>query len=728
MFSLHLTGSAWFLLLLPPGFFILWRQYRGGTAAAFPGAGRLLFALQAMALAVLVASLTRPEFRVHQVEFHNPAIAILRDQSTSFQGGGYLGLGRRYAGFENALREKYGPLGFDLHFVDFEESAWPAATLREYRKGEVRLTSFAALADFLDSASLPNLQAAFLFSDGIANLDSGRGSRSWKTPLFPVVFPPDSIAEAQPLRVAVSEAERARPAARAPAGMRAVEIEAWWRPVGRSGEDPELIILQGGKNLNSRKLPAGGDRAPGSDKAARNSRPADASTFESSVPADEGGIRKYRFAANLPINAREGTEPVRAVLRPAKGILNFNPFNDTLGVSFSRVQALRTIHVFRPVRGLDEKGMLDILSAWEGTRVAFFGMGDSARFAPAAGDQVWVEAGSVVPGGRLHAWLGALRAKVVLYVRPEPGRNLQVPGLGAAPWRAFSPSAGISAASDAAEAFPADILRLKAIASAPLEAPDAATAGDAWVEARESGRRGMVMGRISLGSGKRAFFFCLPAIWESLFDPQGDFATRENIAAFIRSAHALADREDGAVRVSMPGRVFDKVPFNLSISLPRSGDTAGSEISGGDSIVFAITGEGFSREWPLDAGGRGETGIGKVELPTGAYSLELRSAAKAVWRDSLEVAPRAALELARIGFDMDVLRDAASRSGGRVVSLEADEADAGRVSSELPGLAAAQVRAEKSRTIPLYNTLVQFLLVVLLLSLSWVLRKKWDID
>gem|GEM_PF-2762356 len=729
MFSFHFTGSLWFLLLLPPGLIILWRQYRGGTASAFSGAARLLFALQAMAMAVLVASLTRPELRVHRVEFHNPAILILRDQSSSFQGGGYLGLGRPYAGFEKDLEGKYAARGFDLNYVDFDESARQAASGNGFREGEIRLTSLAALADFLDSAAVPNLQAAFLFSDGIANLDSGKGSRSWKTPLYPVVFAPDSIAEAQPERVTILEAAGTKRAAQAPAGTRPVEIEAWWRPVGGASGERELVILQGGKSLLTRILPPGkgmSDQEPASAPQA----PAAAAPVTGTAGL-EGGIRKFRFRADLPIKAGEGPEPLRAVLRPAAAARNFNRFNDTLDVSYSRDRPRRTVHVFRPIRGLDEKGMVDVLSAWEGTRVAFFGIGDSARFSPAAQDQIWVEAGSAPPGSRLHAWLEGARAKVVLYARPGPGRNVRVSGLDAGTWLTYPVSAGIKAGRQAAEAFPADIVRLKAISSAPLAAPDADAGGEVLVEAGDGGRRGMIMGRIPLGPGKQAFFFCLPAIWGALFDPQGDFATRENIAAYIRSAHALADRNEDAARVSFPGRVFDGVPFDLSVSLPHRRKAAGTDIPGGGPYVLGMSGTEFSREWPIDSGGGGGGGevvIGGVSLPAGDYRLELRSGAETLWRDSLIVAPKAALELARIGFDMDALGEAAARSGGRMVSPGTGGPDPARVSSVLPELEAAQVRAEKTRAVPLYNTLYQLLLVVLLLSLSWVLRKKWDID
>ena len=88
MYSLHLTGSPWFLLLIPFGLWILWRDYAGGGATG--RGGRILFPLQACALILLALSLCGPELRRHNVRFHNPAILILRDQSASFRAGAAL--------------------------------------------------------------------------------------------------------------------------------------------------------------------------------------------------------------------------------------------------------------------------------------------------------------------------------------------------------------------------------------------------------------------------------------------------------------------------------------------------------------------------------------------------------------------------------------------------------------------------------------------------------------
>jgi hypothetical protein len=707
MFSFHLTGSPWFLLLIPPGLWILWRQYQGGMAggdsAPIASPRRILFALQALAMLILAVSLTAPELRRHRVEFHNPAILILRDQSSSFLGGAYLGLGGAYRDFEARIAETYGKGKFDVRVADFSDGAWPVSGFPRTGRPEARaaaieggsLTSLAAAADFTDSAAVPNLQAVFLFSDGRSNLDSAKASRTWRVPLFPVVFPPDSLSEIQP--------ERARLVMDGGNGESA-ELELAWRRVGKGAEGPNLRILQGSRTVSTRKLP--------------------------SSALEEGRVRvPWTPDKSVP----EGGQAMRAVLTPADPARNIDPYNDTLGVESARGRAERVIHVLRPIRSLDEKGMLGILQAWEGTRVDFFGAEDIGRLSPGAGDQIWVEAGAFASAGlngvnSLRAWLLKTPAQTVVYARSESGRSVQVTGGARSPWRAYPPAAEIKAVRSAAEAFPDEAVRLKSLADAPLELPDA-DAG-VRVEVREGGRRGMLMGRIPLGDSRQAFFFCLPAVWAPLFDPQGDFATRENIAAYVKAAYALASEESGAVRVSKPARAYQDVPFDLDVRIP-SARMAGPGAAVGAKPApaeLAVSGPGFDRTWPLpESNGQDavESRIKGVSLPRGVYGMELRAGAQTLWRDSLTVAPRAALELARIGFDRPSLEDAASRSGGRVLEPAAAGTE---VTFELPELPGAQIRMEKTSSIRLYNTLAQCLLVLLLLSSSWYFRKKWDFD
>jgi hypothetical protein len=690
MYSLHLTGNPWFLLLIPPGLWILWRQYRGAAGESAPvRAGPVLFALQAAALILLAFSLTAPELRRRSVAFHNPAVLILRDQSASFLSGSYLGLGARYRDFEKALGDVYGSRKFDVRVADFAETAWPVRGFAEAQgvapgaRGDVRLTSLAAAADFLDSAAVPNLQAVFLFTDGRANLDSSRAQPNWKLPVYPVAFPADSIAEIQPAAVRLLPDEGA-----------AVTVEASWNAVGKPGRDAAIKILQGNKAVTAKTIP-----------------------WRSTGPAKDGARGEARFPAGLERSVLDGRTPLRAVLQPSSPAANFDPYNDTVDVSFPRGRALRNIHVLKPIRSLDEKAMLGVLQEWEGARVSFFAAEEAADLKLTADDQIWVEAGMLGPQGRLLSWLQTTPAKVAVYSRPDAGRNPQLPGLSGAPWRPFSPSAEVKAGKIAADPFPDEVVRLKGLTPDAVELPEAS--GSAWVEAIEGRNRGMLMGRLDLGRDKHAFYFALPAIWAPLFDPQGDFTLRGNVESYVKAAQVLAGLEDGTVRVSRPARAYDGVPFEFGARLPEG--PGGAKRDSGVVVLSVTGGEGYAREWRQT--GR-ELLVKDMALPAGRYRLELKADGKGLWSGSLDVSPKATLELARIGFDRAALEDAASRSGGSVLRPAAGE----DVASMLPNLPAAQIRVEKTASIRLYNTFAQCFLILALLALSWLLRKKWDLD
>lgn len=676
MYTLHLINSPWFLLLIPAGLFILWRQYAapGGPARS----GGTLFGLQAAALILLCVSLAGPELRRHHATFHNPAVLILQDRSGSFAAGATLGLGKAYADFRRGLEETYAARKFDVKGVDFADDAWPVAGFKDMSPredtGPDALTSLAAAADFVDSAGIPNLQAVFLFSDGRANLDSGRASRTWRVPVHPVVFAVDSYSEVQPLRAQID----------------GQGVEMVWEAVGRSGPGPSFKLIQGQRTLLTRTLP----------------------------PPVSAGAQGPISIAWKPDGASR--EPLLAVLQPGGKAADPVLWNDTIAVR-SPAAGARRVLILRPVRGLDEKAMIGALQSAPGTSVAFFSAEDAQALALDPDDQVWAEAGAWSSQPRLAAWMKSIPAKVVLYARAgqdgmaygdrSSGASPRLPGL-ADSWLAFPPSAEVKATRAAADAFPAEVVRLKGLTALPLLAPPVPAGRGSWVEVSDGSRRGLLMGSLELGQGKRAFFFCLPSIWGPLFDPQGDFAMRENAAAYVRAARDLAELDDGRARVLLPRRATAGIGFEAAPRLPETTVAA----------AFGITGEGFAREWPRPA--EGEWKIKDVILPAGRFRAWIRSGADTLWKDSLEAAAPEALELARLGFDEAALLEIASLSGGTVLR----PSPTGDVASLLPNLPAAQIRVDRVDSIRLYNTLSICLLILMLLSFSWYLRKKWDLD
>jgi hypothetical protein len=279
---------------------------------------------------------------------------------------------------------------------------------------------------------------------------------------------------------------------------------------------------------------------------------------------------------------------------------------------------------------------------------------------------------------------------------------------------AIAPGATVEVAGDADEFFPDGVARLQALTGAPVTVP---TAGPPWravATLSEGAKKGLLMGRYPLPKGKSAFFFSLPSIWKEMFDPQSDFAARENVTAYLKAAVTLAGREEGVIRVSRPARPCHLVPFDMDFSGVAPGASAN------DEVKLLVGGAPKT----LKRSGADEHRAEGLSLPAGHYALELRRGGEKLWADSLDVSPKAALELARIGFDPAYLGGLAAQSGGAVIAAS----DSASVTSTLPNLPAAQARVEKTQAFRLYNTHALFLLLLALLSLSWVLRKRWDLD
>jgi hypothetical protein len=290
------------------------------------------------------------------------------------------------------------------------------------------------------------------------------------------------------------------------------------------------------------------------------------------------------------------------------------------------------------------------------------------------------------------------------------------------------------------EDFPDEVVRLKDLTRTSLAAPASLGRVQPLVEMLESGKRGVLMGRISLSEEKRALVFLLPEIWDELFDPQSDYATRANITAYIQSVKTLAVLDEETIRVTRPGRVFHLVPFNLEFQLPalltrtEKPLTRTEKSTDNAPVTLNITPASGrnKRELPMaDSENSHEPKWRGICLPQGKYQLALTKGVVVLWRDSLEVAPRINLELASIGFNAAALEDAATHSGGRVLVPDAGIAprpESPGVTSVLPELPSAQTRMEKTHTYRLYNTSSIFFVLLLLLSGAWLLRKKWDLD
>lgn len=700
MNGLQFTGSLLWLLLLVPGLFILARLYRGGQGGP---RGASLAALQGTALLLLVVSLAAPEWVRRRAEFHSPAVVLVLDRSASFAGGAYLGLGEAYAALADSLAAAYRAKGFEVRRAEFHEAAWAAEGFPRGRGKApetppgAALTSLAAAADFLDSIGVPNLQAVFHFGDGRAVLDSGKAVRSWAAPVYPVVLVP-ALAEVQ-LDEAVFGTEGVE-GNQGRAGTLG-NVEVTWTPVGTPRGKPRLLILRDGRPVFTADLPAGVGEGP------RMARLPWIGPGAPPVPGEEG---------------------LRAVLTPAADADNQDPYNDTLPLRTSAtVAGGHRIVLVKPLKSLDEKAMVDLLHAAGLASVVMAEAAELASLGLTERDQVWTDAGFVSSRPALSTVLKSTPAAVLLYARPG---GLPADIAGHRPKsQTFGPGAEVRPTAAAAADFPSGVVRLKAVATAPVSVPVAATVG--WRPAAvlaEGGRQGLLMAWFPLAPGKDGLFLALPSSWNLLFDPQADFSARENLDGLYRAAFALAARREGAVRALVPPRAYADIPFDLEYALPAPGAGESGPL---DVVARVKSGSGTPSVWPLAGDPPGTFRLEDRTLPRGTFVLELRRRGRALRSDTLEVDAREALELSRIGFDRDALDALAARTGGQVLSpAPGSETGAGpsAVTSKLPNLAGAQIKTERVTATRLHNTRWQFLLAAALLSLSWFLRKRWDLD
>ncbi len=709
MLSLHFNGSLWFLLLLPPGVFFLWRQYATGIVRSGPALGGwILFALQTLALVLLTLSLTAPELRRHRVEFHPPVILVVRDQSGSFQNGHFLGLNGAYTSFEQSLIQFYKNREFEIRFADFNKGVWPSRASESQSvshpksyQGNVplELTSLSSVADFVDSMSIPNLQAIFLFSDGRANLDSGRASRSWSAPVYPVIFPTDSSGEVQPENVRITW----------DSGGKASQVLVQYKVLSRLAGAPTLRIVQDGKIMVTRKLPPG------------------------------IGAITTRFDWSPEKTFGEEGAAFKAILQPERLELNLDHYNDTLPILFPQGRLRKRIFVARPLRSLDEKGLFEILSESQSHDLIFFSMEEFPGMRVTSKDQIWIESGLFPQAGKELGALQQSPGKVVVYSRISEIKNQRRPAFLDGNWNAFSPASEIKVARSVSEQFPDEILSLKAVSPKGVKAPALNQGLTALVEVSEGDHRGLLVGKLSLGGGKGALFLILPDIWNFFFDPQADFGPRSNITAYIKFARNLADRQDNTIRISKPNRAYESVPFDIAYHLPDS-LSIGHRAANRDDSTLKLwiagsngtrTGSKGTRILPLVQAGHEEDPVWKsIILDPGQYEITLQKGSQKLRSDSLEVAPKIVLELAKIGFDETTLNELASRSGGRLISQAKYTValDTNAVSSVLPSLPAAETRVEKTKSIRLFNTIPLFFFILLPLALAWLMRKKWDFD
>ncbi len=678
--------SLWPLLLVPPGLLLLWMQlpkgfWRAGKTGYLHGG---IFLLQGTALFLLAFSLCGPEWRSLATRFHPPAVIIAVDESDSFAGGTFLAAGEAVASTLKRLREEYAGRGFRVYETAFHEHAEAEAEGGAGSDTTGKLTDFSALEKFLDTLSLPNVQGVLLFSDGRHTRD-GRNRHGSRYPVYPVVHSLAGVGECQLESLEWLEG----------ASGSVDSFQVTWSSVGAAYDEADaqgpLLHLRDGKHtLYEGVLPLSRERS-------------------AHVP------QTVRLALAKPLQASGATYPiVTAVLTPAVQEQNLTSLNDTMKVASAGRGGLR-INMLLPFRSLEERALVDALRRWPEASVNLIKSEEISDIIPGPGEQVWISVANLMNSSVLRAYAARNASGILLYA--PGGFDVRLQSLLVAPVeiRSFSESALMRKGEGLSRFSVPDGLLLGKMAIGPLSLPLEGGHAQSSVQVTEAGQRGVLLGTLETREG---FFrhWVLPRAWPRFFTNRPAFGSEALWQDLVQSAVRIAGSRPGMAEMYYPREVIAGVPFDISGRLPSGAKGVASEAP----RLRVMSAEGVGEH--AGKAVEGNVVFQNLRLPEGRVGLELVYGGEVAAHDSLEVVSKQRVELSRIGYDEAALAHMAASGGGQVLR-ESDGALA--VIPELPNAELSEVR---ETVYPLYNTVVQVLLVSLLLAGSWLLRKRVNLD
>ncbi len=351
-------------------------------------------------------------------------------------------------------------------------------------------------AKFPDSLEVPNLQAIFLWSDGRFP------ARGWPALVYPVIGRAGAFSEVQGESVVVDSVSEDSGA----------EASVEWRSLG-SGGAARLEVQAGGKTLWRERLPNSG--------------------------TPPGTLLRRVFKLSPRMSAEiSGSQSPLALIRPEADSANVFSANDTLDIRLAG--RARARHFFaRPLRSLEERGLVDALLAAESLAVSAVSASAAPGLQP--GDVIWARASSAVfaPHG----------ATVVSYSFPQEGGGS----------RAFSSEARVAWGETAVPFLPAGVLRLGDLGEGlwVLDKPDSMTETLAWAE--EGGRKGALLSR--KGTGETFVFkFASPRLWASAFRPDADDRVRALQRRWVQGVGNLAHHQAASVKGALAGNPKTRDP------------------------------------------------------------------------------------------------------------------------------------------------------------------------
>ncbi len=547
-YSFHLTGNIWALLLLLPGLGILWFQYRRQAISNGPQfAAEFLLILQVLALFLLVTSLLGPQFRKNKNEYYRPAILILKDQSSSFRNGRYFHLEVDFKNIQQKIIENYHSLNFDVYEADFAENVFSVKKIvdtdfsnpnsssqnltdensdaespkREIDKN-IRLTEFSGIGSFLDSTPIPNLKGIFLWSDGQRIIEGEKAFAPWKEKTNPIFCPLDSLKEVQGKELQLNRV----------ADGKSAELTLSYTGLGNNAGPFDLLLNLDGKTVFKSKLPAHSGDGTWSTIWKPN----------------------FKIPMGDQIKSVDGKQGWQGILRPENPEQNVDLLNDTLEVKFSSSQKHRRILMYKAIRSLDEKAMIDFLEQSYQDTVIFWDQENLRELGVQEKDQIWIEATSLMNNSGLKEKLQTLSSALVVYF--QPNLSMEKAGKNLGGWnhfQNFTPIAEFRVNGEAAEYFPSELYRLQGLTGNNLQVPEILDSEKKpWVELIEKGKSGIMAGKVLWNGKKSVTYFVLPKIWGEIFDPGADYSIQKGLKDFFSAIKTLAGLDEKPLPVKKP--------------------------------------------------------------------------------------------------------------------------------------------------------------------------------
>ncbi|MBF0429943.1 MAG: hypothetical protein HQK83_01585 [Fibrobacteria bacterium] len=541
-----------------------------------------------------------------------------------------------------------------------------------------------------DSLQVKNIQGIFLFSDGRNTKNNSLGGIPiLNSAVFPALISADSFRDIQIEEVGFSGCENNLSGTK-----KFCTAELTWTNYGNPKEPITANFIDNHSVIYQKVLLA----------QCTNSKDAERCIARISIPKN--------------IQGRLSSKNLNVALSRERG--NSNPFNDTLRVSVETAATKPYIFFLKhSIQSMDEKWTIDILRKITEFRVGMVTITYLLKKEQLSGSQLWLPV-SVL---KRH-----LKSLVLL---KKKGLQIVVYG----PYGKISQeifTTGYSARTNAGGFFRfAPIVRnyftnsglsLDNITEQQIKLPEVSNNQNCLISIEQEGNRACLFSK----SGKDSLSFfriMLTGFWKKMFLPNEPYQVKEQIKSIIQGVAEYTNEQKNDVSVFYPAMIYDNIAFSFAIKKRLTSSSTQNQfqlvIQNSDSTKsFSLKNKNNNQEELL-------LEAHNIFLPQGKYAIKVQFAQTTLWSDSITVHSKLQLELGRIGFDRSTLAKIANSSGGSILDAQFQKDS---LVLSYPEFSAGEIKELKEKRTPLYNRKIMFLLIVLLMTAYWALRKKWAVD